>query len=259
MSRAVPATRAVLRSAFTDAAARRTAFWWQIGAMIANDLAWVAFWVIFFQEVATVRGWDVDRVLLLLAVLCTSAGLVLGLLSNSRRIPTLVADGSLDEVLTLPVAPLPHLLVRRLDTVNLGDVAFGLVLFAVAAHPTPQRTLVYVAGTLASAVLLTGFLVLTGSLVFFTGRGESADLGLNAVLLLASYPADVFAGATKVLLYTAIPAAFVSGVPAELVDDFDLRDAALMLGVAALFAVLGWGTFTAGLRRYASGSAWGRG
>ena len=74
-----------------------------------------AFWVIFFQEVASVRGWDVDRVLLLLAVLRTSAGLVPGLLSNSRRIPTLVADGSLDEVLTLPVAPLPHLLVRRWD------------------------------------------------------------------------------------------------------------------------------------------------
>ena len=36
--------------------------------------------------VGDVRGWDVDRVLLLLAVLCTSAGLVLGLLSNSRRI-----------------------------------------------------------------------------------------------------------------------------------------------------------------------------
>jgi ABC-2 type transport system permease protein len=259
MSRAVPATRAVLRSAFADAAARRSAFWTQIGAMIANDLAWVAFWVIFFQEVASVRGWDVDRVLLLLAVLCTSAGLVLGLFSNSRRIPTLVADGSLDEVLTLPVAPLPNLLVRRLDTVNLGDVAFGLALFAVAAHPTPQRTLVYVAGTLASAVLLTGFLVLTGSLVFFTGRGEGADLGLNAVLLLASYPADVFAGATKVLLYTVVPAAFVSGMPAELVDDFDLADAALLLGVAGLFAGLGWSAFTAGLRRYSSGSAWARG
>jgi ABC-2 type transport system permease protein len=79
------------------------------------------------------------------------------------------------------------------------------------------------------------------------------------VLLLASYPADVFAGATKVLLYTAVPAAFVSGVPAELVDDFDVGDATLMLGVAGLFAALGWGTFTAGLRRYSSGSVWGRG
>ena len=53
--------------------------------------------------------------------------------------------------------------------------------------------------------------------------------------------------------------AFVSGVPAELVDDFDVGDAALMLGVAGVFAALGWGTFTAGLRRYSSGSAWGRG
>jgi ABC-2 type transport system permease protein len=79
------------------------------------------------------------------------------------------------------------------------------------------------------------------------------------VLLLASYPADVFAGATKVLLYTAIPAAFVSGVPAELVDHFDVRDAVLLLGVAGLFAALGWAAFTAGLRRYASGSAWRHG
>ena len=52
---------AVARGAFADAAARRSAFWTQIGAMIANDLAWVAFWVIF-QEVSSVRGWDVDRV-----------------------------------------------------------------------------------------------------------------------------------------------------------------------------------------------------
>jgi len=79
------------------------------------------------------------------------------------------------------------------------------------------------------------------------------------VLLLASYPADVFAGATKVLLYTAVPAAFVSGVPAELVDDFDVADAAMLLGVSGIFAGLGWATFTAGLRRYSSGSAWGRG
>ena len=94
-------------------------------------------------------------------------------------------------------------------------------------------------------MLLTGFLVLTGSLVFFTGRGESADLGLNAVLLLASYPADVFAGATKVLLYTAVPAAFVSGVPAELVDDFDVGDAALLVGILLLVSYLGTSSFSA--------------
>jgi ABC-2 type transport system permease protein len=253
------ATGAVLRTSFADAAARRTAFWTQIAAMVVNDVAWVAFWLIFFNQVQSVRGWDVHRVLLLFAVLTTSAGLVLGLLSNCRRIPTLVEQGSLDEMLTLPVSPLRHLLVRRIDPINLGDVAFGLVLFTLAGRPTPQHVLVYLAGCVASAALLTGFLIAIGSLVFFTGRGTAADLGMHSVLLLASYPADVFSGATKALLYTAVPAAFVSAVPAKLIDDFDVAAAAALLGAAAAFLALGALTFLAGLRRYASGSAWGRG
>jgi ABC-2 type transport system permease protein len=253
------ATKAVLRTAFADAAARRTAFWTQIAAMVVNDVAWVAFWVIFFHRVESVRGWDVHRVLLLFAVLTTSAGLVLGLLSNCRRIPTIVEQGSLDEILTMPVSPLRHLLVRRIDPINLGDVGFGVVLFALAANPTPQRVLIYITGSVASAILLTGFLVAIGSLVFFTGRGQAADLGLHSVLLLASYPADVFTGATKALLYTAIPAAFVSAVPARLIDDFDPVDGVVLLGAAGFFATVGWASFAAGLRRYTSGSAWGRG
>ena len=258
MTRSGQGARAVLRASFADAAARRSAFWTQIAAMVVNDVAWVAFWVIFFDQVQSVRGWDVHRVLLLFAVLTTSAGLVLGLLSNCRRIPTLVEQGSLDEMLTLPVSPLRHLLVRRIDPINLGDVGFGVVLFTLAGHPTPTHVLVYVTGSLASAALLTGFLVAIGSLVFFTGRGTAADLGLHSVLLLASYPADVFTGATKALLYTAIPAAFVSAVPAALIDDFDVRDSVLLLCAAAAFLALGAVAFHAGLRRYASGSAWGR-
>jgi ABC-2 type transport system permease protein len=259
MRAASQSTGAVLRTAFADASARRSAFWTQIAAMVVNDVAWVTFWVIFFKQVQTVRGWDVHRVLLLFAVLTTSAGLVLGLLSNCRRIPTLVEQGSLDEVLTMPVSPLRHLLVRRIDPINLGDVGFGILLFLLAGRPTPEHVLVYVTGCLVSAALLTGFLVAIGSLVFFAGRGQASDLGLHSVLLLAAYPADVFTGATKALLYTAVPAAFVSAVPARLIDQFDATDALVMVGAAGAFGLLGWATFTAGLRRYTSGSAWGRG
>jgi ABC-2 type transport system permease protein len=253
------ATGAVVRTAFTDAAARRTAFWWQIAAMVVNDVAWVAFWLIFFNRVQSVRGWDSHRILLLFAVLTTSAGLVLGLLSNSRRIPQLISEGALDETLTLPVSPLPHLLVRRVDTVNLGDVMFGLILFAVAGDPTPTRTVVYLAGSLAGAVLLASFLVLVGSLAFFTGRAEPGGLGLHAILLLASYPADIFTGTAKALLYTAVPAAFVAAVPAQLIDNFSTDEVVALLSAATAFAVAGWLTFTLGVRRYTSGSAWGHG
>jgi ABC-2 type transport system permease protein len=249
---------ATVRAAAAESWANRQAFWVQVLAMVANDLAWVAFWVLFFDRVGTLRGWDTDRVLLLFAVLTTSAGLVLGFLSNARSVGRLAAEGQLDSVLALPVPPLAYLLVRRIETTNLGDFVFGVVLFAVAGSPTVERTAVYVVGSLAGAVLLTGFLVATGSLAFFGGRGETGEFGLHAMLLLASYPADIFTGASKAILYTAVPAAFVAAVPSTLIDDFDLTRAFALLGAATVFATAGWALFTLGLRRYTSGSVWTR-
>jgi ABC-2 type transport system permease protein len=250
---------AVLRGAFADAAARRSAFWTQVAAMVLNDVAWVAFWLLFFGRVRTVHGWDAHRVLMLFAVLTTSAGMVLGLLSNSRRLPDLIREGALDETLSLPVPALPYLLLRRVDTVNLGDVLFGALLFSVAGRPTPARIAIYLGGSLAAGVLLTGFLVTVGSLAFFTGRGEPGGLGLQAMLTLASYPVDIFSGTLKALLYTAIPAAFVAAVPADLIDRPTWGNSVALVGISATFAVLGWLTFTLGLRRYTSGATWSRG
>lgn len=252
------AVLATARAARAEAVANRGAFWTQVTAMVVNDLAWVAFWFIFFERVQSVRGWDVERVMLLFAVACTAAGLVLGLLANARRISDLATGGGLDAVLTLPVSPLSYVLARRVETTHLGDVAFGIVLFLVAGNPTPERAALFLVGVAAGVVVLTGFLVALGSLAFFTGRGEDADTGLHAILIFATYPADVFTGAPKAILYTLVPAAFVAAVPANLVDDFDLATALALGGAAALFAVLGWATFTLGLRRYTSGATWTR-
>jgi len=68
----------------------------------------------------------------------------------------------------------------------------------------------------------------------------------------------VFAGVAKVVLYTVVPAAFVSTVPARLVTDFQVGQAAWLTAVAVTFALTAWATFTLGLRRYASGSVWTR-
>jgi ABC-2 type transport system permease protein len=250
--------RATARGALAEAWANRASFWTQVVAMAVNDLVWVLFWVLFFRGVGEVRGWDTSSVLVLQAALTTAGGIVLGFFSNARSIGRLATEGGLDAALALPVRPLAHLLVRRVDAVNVGDVVFGVLLFAVACEPTPTRLAVYVGTSLVASLLLGGFLVTTGSLAFFTGRPEAGDYGLHSMLLLAAYPADVFSGAPKLLLYTAIPAAFVASVPARLIDDPDPA-LALGLGAAAVVcAFVGWATFTLGLRRYTSGSTWTR-
>lgn len=249
---------ATMRNAFAEAVANRRALFTQMAVMIVNDAVWIVFWVLFFHEVGEVGGWDVERILLLQAALTTSGGIALGLVANARRVGTLAVESGLDAVLTLPVPPLAHVLLRRVEPTNLGDIAFGLTLFAVAGHPTPGRAAVFVMVVLSSTVLLTGFLVLTGSLAFFAGRSESGELGFHAMLLLGAYPVDVFAGTAKLVLYTVVPAAFVSTIPARLIDDFDLPQAAALAGIAATFGLAGWTAFTLGLRRYTSGAVWTR-
>ena len=143
-----------------------------------------------------------------------------------------------------------------MEPAHLGDLAFGLTLFAVTGSPTAGRVAVFAATVLMSSLVLLGFLVLTGSAAFFVGRAEPGELSFHSILLLAAYPADIFTGAPRLLVHTAIPAAFIATVPATLVDSFDPWLAAALVGAAALFAGAGWLAFTLGLRRYTSGSVW---
>lgn len=249
---------ATARGALAEAAAKPVALATSMAVMAFNDVVWVAFWWLFFRRVGELRGWDADGVLLLLAVLTSAAGITLGVLANARRVGTMAADGELDAVLALPVPPLAYLLLRRVEPVNIGDLAFGLVLFAAVGNPTPARTVVFAFAVAASATLMTGFLVLTGSLSFFVGRSEGGELGFHAIVLLGSYPVDVFGGVAKIVLYTVLPAVFVSAFPARLVQSFDLGNALLLGGVAGAFGLAGWAAFTLGLRRYTSGAVWTR-
>jgi viologen exporter family transport system permease protein len=250
---------ATTRTAFQEAWSTRAGFWFQVSIMVANDAVWVAFWILFFRKVGTLRGWDTHEVLLLFAILCTCSGISLGLLANARRIGELVAGGGIDAALALPTNPLTYLLTRRVDTALLGDFAFGPILFLAAGHPTPERALLFVFGVLCGSAVLVGFLVALGSLTFFAGgRGEHADLGFQAILIFASYPLDVFGGLTKLFLFTAVPAAFVSGLPTRIVTSFSWPQALAAVAAAVVFAALGAATFSLGLRRYSSGAIWTR-
>lgn len=247
---------ATSRRAFSEAWAKRSSFWFQIGVMVANDLFFVAFWVLFFGEVESVRGWDVERALLLLSVLATVTGIVMGLFANARKLGEMISGGKIDAALALPTDPLGYLLVRSVDPALLGDLVFGPLLFVALGDLSPERIALYLAGTVAGSVVFLSFLVMLGATTFFLGRGDHGELGFQALLILSSYPIDIFGGATRLLLFTAVPAGFVTGLPTRLVDDFSAPSALLMVAVAAGFAAAAYAAFAAGLRRYRSGSVW---
>lgn len=244
------------RAAWTEAWSNKRSFWAQSCLMIVNNLFFVVFWLVFFNEVRSLRGWDEEALFLLFATFATAAGIVLGMFHNLRQIGNLVADGELDATLSLPVPTLAHLCLRRIEPVSLGDFFFGLGLFAFMGSPTPVRFLIFVFGVVVSAVILAGFFIMIGSLGFFAGRGDSADMLFHSVLLFGQYPVDIFPGLIRLFLYAVMPAAFLGAVPAKLMLDFDPLWAVLSVLVAVGFVSFGSLCFGLGLRRYTSGAVW---
>ncbi|MGH2809242.1 MAG: ABC transporter permease [Actinomycetota bacterium] len=250
---------ATSKTAFIEAWANRKSFWLQVSFMIVNDLAIIVFWLVFFGNVDRVRGWGLDQVLLLFAILATVCGIAMGLLGNARRLGQLISDGQLDPALALPMDPLAYMLARTVDTALLGDLVFGPAILLFSGPVTLERTALFLGASLCAAVVFVSFLVILGSITLFVGgRGEPGELGFQAVLMLASYPLDLFGGAIKLILFTAVPAAFITGVPVHVVDDFTWSEAATLLTVAVGSFVAARIVFRAGLKRYRSGALWTR-
>ena len=250
---------ATMRTAFREAWTNRRSFWLQVSFMLANDAALILFWILFFHKVGNVRGWDFSHLLVLFGILSTITGISMGVLGNARRLGQVIADGGLDAALTLPVDPLGYLLVRTVDTALLGDLAFGPAMFALSGQATLPRVAAYVLACICGTAVCVSFLVILGSATLYLGgRGEQGDVGFHALLMLASYPLDVFGGAVKLILFTALPAAFITGVPTEVVTTFDWNRAGLMLAVSVGAVILARAVFQAGLARYRSGALWSR-
>ena len=102
----------------------------------------------------------------------------------------------------LSVLPAP---VTRLYT---GDVT--------VVSATPRFPTVVPLGRFSATLLFVGFSVLTGSLSFFLGNAASlSEQWRNAMITFSTYPAILFEGAVKLLLFTLIPAGFVSYLPIQ--------------------------------------------
>lgn len=249
----------LLANSFLEAYSHRTAFWMGAGAMMTNNVAWIIIWAFFFDEVGDVRGWDGDRIRLLMAIVATVTGLVLGFFSNVRRLAEMANTGELDAALALPVATLPYVACRQVKPGGVGDFLFGPLLFMLVANPTPSRIAIYVVGALSGAAVLMGFLIVVGSVGLRYRSDVVSEQSFQAILLFAFYPVDIFGPWARFFMYIVVPAGFVSAVPVRLLDRADGGLLAVQLAVAVGLLTAGVVSFNWAMRHYTSGAAWTQG
>lgn len=231
------------------------AFLSQVIAMIINDGAWVMFWVFFFSRFRVLHGWGLPDVISLWSVTAAGFGIANAIMGNSLQLAPLIIQGELDVWLSHPRAVLPHMLLGRSVPSAWGDAVFGYAAYVFFVRPDLARMVLFIILTFGTALVFVGLGILAGSLSFFIGNASSlADEWRNAVVMFSTYPPALFQGAVKWLLFSVIPAGFVSYMPVEALRSLSLMYASgALLGALGILAVSA-AVFHCGLRRYESGN-----
>ena len=233
----------------------RLSFATQVFAMLLNDLMWLIFWLAYFGKFPLVAGWGRDDVVMLWAVVAAGFGLGTTICGNVFRLAGMIVRGEMDFYLALPKPVLPHALISRMSITAPGDIAFGVLVFAVIVQPTLMQCLLFGLFMITTAMILVAFGVITQSLSFWLGNAEGlAQQMTNALISFSTYPTVIFSNTVKLFLFTVIPAGFIAYVPVQLLREFSWSWFGGLLAFALGMVVLAAFVFRSGLRRYESGN-----
>lgn len=238
--------------------ALRGAFWLQAGFMVANNLIFFTVWLIFFDRFDEIRGWRLGDMALLYGVAASSFGLAVILADGVRDLARMIVEGDLDAYLTQPKPVLLQAAASRTLPSGWGDVISGAVLIGMSGLVSASNLAWVMLAPLLGAAAVTSIAVLVCSLAFWIGpMGHLARQLIEFTVLCAVYPTSIFSGGMRIVIFTVIPAAFVSHLPAELIREGDPWVLLSAVGGVALIAAMAIGLFHRGLRRYASGNRFG--
>jgi ABC-2 type transport system permease protein len=246
----------LIRLNLASAMEYRATFLMQAIGMFINNGIYFVFWLVFFDRFEEIRGYQIEQIFLLFAIVALGWGLAFTFAGNAPRMAEMIAQGRLDYYLTLPRPTLPHLLFSRMDPFTVGDLTISLIAYLFAGRFDPLSIGLWLACSVFAAVICASFRALTGCLAFFVGNAvQWSFYASNTLITFSLYPFGLFQGAVRLILYTLIPAAFIGAVPVEIVEGHSLPLLAGLAG-AALVCVLALNlVFRIGLRRYESGSA----
>jgi ABC-2 type transport system permease protein len=236
----------------------RTAFFVQVIAMTANDSLWLFFWWTYFHQFPLVHGWQSTDVVILWSVSACGYGLSVVVFGNASKLSSLITRGSLDAYLGMPRYVLLHVSIASSDPTAWGDILFAVGAYVAFLHPDILHMGLFLLLTMFVCLIFTAFFILLGSLAFFLGNTEGlVQQMFGALISFSTYPMNIFQGAVRLLLFTVIPAGFISFLPLQLLHQFSWLLLGALVGFTVLFVGIATTVFHLGLRRYESGNLMG--
>jgi ABC-2 type transport system permease protein len=226
----------------------------------ALQLLGFLFLSVLFSKIPPIRGWTMWEIVLILAAIFFTEGVVSFGFEGMWRIIRLVNLGDLDRFLLRPVSPILQVLTYELGIHGIGNMITGAVLFAISLGRThivwTADRILFVPVLIVSAAAIRGSISLAANCSGFwlTSFYNAFPLMVHQMADFAKYPATLFTEPIQFLITVVLPYAFIGYVPAVYLFDKAPWGAAAWLAplVAVWCAWLARSVFYRGLRRYDS-------
>jgi ABC-2 type transport system permease protein len=228
---------------------------WLGGFMLLQNLMFFTLWIVFFGSVGEVRGWHLQDVALMYGTLATAIGVAMFVCDGVRTISNHIQDGSIDSFLTTPRHSLPALLFSRSNAASLGDILSGPIYWFWFGHATitqlPELIILSLLGSITFLSALTAFY----SLSFWLQRsGRFSDQLFEMLIIFSSIPQHGQPLGIQIVMYSLMPAGFISLIPVALLHNFSGPQFILLATMAATYLALAILIFNKGVKRYTLGS-----
>jgi ABC-2 type transport system permease protein len=217
---------------------------------------------IIFAHTGTLGGWRPAELLALLGVYLLVGGAInLMIRPSFTRLIDDVRQGTLDFTLTRPEDAQLLVSIRQVQIWQLGDVALGLIVLALAlarlgAAIDGRRALMFAASLLAGGAIAYSFLLILATCSFWLVRVENLLSIFQSLYEAGRWPVGIYPRWLRWTLTFLVPVAFAISVPAEALAG--RLNSQTLLGAVTLAAVLLAGSrwfWGVGLRRYSGASA----
>ncbi|MCK4259501.1 MAG: ABC-2 family transporter protein [Halanaerobiales bacterium] len=233
----------------------RVNFLTQAIMMIINNAFYFVFWVLFFERFNQIKGWAFQDILLLFSVVTVGFGLAFTFFGNGNRLSHLIEEGQLDYYLVLPRDVMLYSLASRTSVAAIGDIIFGVLMFFISGNVSLQSFILWISCSFLVAGIMVAYVSIVGSIAFWTKRAKVlSEQAINAVLTFSLYPNQIFVGSVRFILFTIVPAGFISSIPVEIIRDLKSWNLLLLAAYTIFIIILSRVIFNRGLRRYESGN-----
>lgn len=233
----------------------RASFITQVFGMMVNNLSFVFFWWILFNQSNMIGGYQFKQVMFIWALASSSFGFAFVLFGNMRNISNLIIKGELDTYLLQPKDVFINVIASKTQISAWGDFLYGYILLTIAYGFGVVRLLEYSAFVILGGLLMGSILITAETLTFFIGNSTAiSNLIFEFIISLGIYPETIFKGPVRWIIYSIIPTGFIIFIPMKIFSRFNGLSLFLLLIVDTCYILFSYFLFRKGLKRYESGN-----